>query len=56
MQNRGREEDEKGQDFEERDRREIKNGVAELVALSDHLIKNESADKKELEHTVRDLV
>ncbi len=56
MQNRGREEDEKGQDFEERDRREIENGVAELVALSDHLIKNESTDEKELEHRVRNLV
>lgn len=55
-QNRGREEDEKGQDFEERDQREIEQGVAELVALSDHLIKNESADEKELEHRVKSLV
>jgi hypothetical protein len=29
--------------------------VAELVALSDHLIKNESADEKELEHRVAQL-
>ena len=53
MQNRGREEDEKGQEFEERDQREIENGVAELVALSNHLIKNESTDEEDLNKKVR---
>lgn len=38
---RQREEDIKGQSFHERDLREIENGVGKLMALSDHLIKNE---------------
>nr|EGQ40169.1 MAG: dephospho-CoA kinase [Candidatus Nanosalinarum sp. J07AB56] len=55
MEDRGREEDEKSQDFEERDQREIEHGVAELVALSDHLIKNESGGESELRHRVESL-
>ncbi len=43
---RQREEDLKGQKFDERDKREIENGVANLMALSDYLIKN-NYDKKE---------
>lgn len=38
---RQREEDIKGQEFHERDIREINNGVGKLMALSDHLIKNQ---------------
>ncbi|GEM_PF-5884437 len=55
MEDRSREEDEKSQGFEERDQREIENGVAELVALSDHLIKNESGGESELRHRVESL-
>jgi len=54
MEDRGREEDEKGQDFGERDRREIENGVAELMALSERLIENESVYEEELRSSVVD--
>lgn len=53
---RQREEDVKGQDFHERDIREIENGVAKLLALSDHLIKNNEITIGELEDKVEKVV
>ena len=53
---RQRDEDVKGQDFRERDNREIENGVGKLIALSDHLIKNNDIDMDVLEDRVEDLV
>lgn len=53
---RQREEDIKGQDFQERDIREIENGVGKMIALSDHLIKNDSISIEELESRVDNLV
>lgn len=50
---RQREEDIKGQSFHERDLREIENGVGKLMALSDHLIKNEGTIK-ELKRKVKE--
>jgi dephospho-CoA kinase len=52
---RQREEDVKGDGFQERDEREIENGVGKLMALSDHLIKNE-ATVEELEEEVKEIV
>lgn len=40
MQERARPEDSDGQSLEERDMRDIENGVAEAIALSDKLVKN----------------
>lgn len=53
---RQRDEDIKGQNFEERDNREIKNGVGKLMALSDHLIKNDNISMDELEDEVKNFV
>lgn len=52
---RQREEDVKGQEFHERDIREIENGAGKLMALSDHLIKNEEG-LEELEEKVNKIV
>jgi len=52
---RQREEDVKGQDFEERDEREIDQGVARLMALSHHLIKNDNISIDELEEKVKEI-
>lgn len=52
---RQREEDRKGQEFQERDRRELENGVGDLMALSDHLIKNEGTIEQ-LEARVKEVV
>ncbi|MFT4868239.1 MAG: dephospho-CoA kinase [Candidatus Nanohaloarchaea archaeon] len=52
---RQRPEDTEGQDFEERDLRELGNGVGDLMALSDHLIKNEGGIE-ELEEQVSKIV
>lgn len=41
---RQREEDQKGDGFVEREKREIRNGVGELLARSDYMIKNENTD------------
>ncbi|MCJ7450245.1 MAG: AAA family ATPase [Candidatus Nanohaloarchaeota archaeon QJJ-9] len=53
---RGRPEDEKGQSFTERDYRELKNGVGDLVAKSDYLIKNYSIDKQKLKEKVEEIL
>ncbi|MFB6191159.1 MAG: AAA family ATPase [Candidatus Nanohaloarchaea archaeon] len=53
---RNREEDVKGQDFHERDLREIDNGVGKLLALSDHMIKNDGISKEELREEVKQVV
>lgn len=53
---RQREEDLVGDKFHERDLREINNGVGKLIALSDHLIKNNNISKQELEDKVNQVV
>ncbi len=53
---RQREEDVKGQDFRERDLREIENGVAKLLALSDHMIENDGVSIEELRQEVEEVV
>ncbi len=53
---RQREEDVEGQDFEERDEREIDNGVGKLMALSDHMIENDGITMEELEDGVEKIV
>lgn len=53
---RSREEDVKGDEFHERDLREIQNGVGKLMALSDYMIKNESIGIEELEERVEKVV
>lgn len=53
---RKREEDVKGQSFHERDLREIENGIAKLMALSDHMIKNDQKSMEELGNEVRKIV
>lgn len=56
-QERQREEDVKGDGFHERDIREIeKLGVGKLMALSDHLIKNNDISKQELREEVKQFV
>ncbi|PSG98904.1 MAG: dephospho-CoA kinase [Nanohaloarchaea archaeon SW_7_43_1] len=49
---RQRKEDVEGQKFEERDWRELGNGIGNMMALSDHLIKNEGT-LEELEEKVK---
>jgi len=49
---RQREEDIKGDSFDQRDIREIENGVGKLMALSDNIIKNEGISIEELETKV----
>jgi dephospho-CoA kinase len=49
---RQREEDLMGEKFQERDEREIDQGVGKLMALSDFLIKNENISLSELEKNV----
>lgn len=53
---RQREEDLKGQVFHERDLREMENGVARLMALSDHMIKNDGKSMEELKEEVEKVV
>lgn len=53
---RKREEDIEGDEFHERDLREIDNGVGKLMALSDHMIKNNTITEQELEDKVKGLV
>ena len=55
-QKRQREEDIVGDNFHERDVREIENGVGKLMALSDHLIKNNDISKQQLEAKVEKFV
>ncbi len=51
---RGRREDLEGQKFHERDLREIGNGVAKLMALSDKMLVNEEVSLEELRKRVFD--
>lgn len=53
---RKREEDIKGDGFHERDIREIENGVGKLMALSDHVIKNEDITEEQLKTKVEKLI
>lgn len=53
---RQREEDVKGDEFNERDAREMNNGVGKLMALSDYLIKNDNIAIEELEEKVKEIV
>ncbi|QKQ98477.1 AAA family ATPase [Candidatus Nanohaloarchaea archaeon] len=53
---RQRDEDVEGDGFEERDLREIQNGVGKMMSLSDYIIKNEDIEEEELREKVRDLV
>lgn len=53
-QERARAEDTEGQPFHERDLREIEQGVGKMMALSDHMIKNESGMEK-LEQRVQEV-
>lgn len=54
---RQREEDVRGDGFHERDIREIEElGVGKLMALSDHMIKNDKASLEELEEKVKKIV
>ena len=53
---RQREEDMKGDEFHERDVREIENGVGKLMALSDHIVKNDGISKQELEERVKTII
>ncbi|MFB6116339.1 MAG: AAA family ATPase [Candidatus Nanosalina sp.] len=52
---RQREEDVKGDEFHERDLREVENGVGKLMALSDHMLKNEGISEEELEEKVKNI-
>lgn len=54
--NRQREEDLVGDEFHERDLRELNNGVGKLMALSDHMIKNNNISKQKLETKVKQIV
>lgn len=53
---RMRKEDREGDEFHERDLRELSNGVGDLIALSDHIIKNEEMSLDELEQEVKQIV
>jgi dephospho-CoA kinase len=53
---RMRDEDRVGDEFHERDVREIENGVGKLMALSDHMIKNDGISMNELEKEVERIV
>lgn len=53
---RKREEDIKGDEFHERDLREVENGVGKLMALSDYMIRNEDITEQELEQRVKNLI
>lgn len=53
---RMRDEDRKGDEFNERDIRELENGVGRLMALSDHMIINEGLSIEELEKEVNKIV
>lgn len=52
---RQREEDIEGDDFHERDSREIENGVGKLMALSDYMVKNDTIDEEELRKKVSEI-
>ncbi len=54
MRERSRDEDVRGQEFRERDSREIDQGVSELMALSDYMIKNDSKTLEQVEETIKE--
>ena len=51
-----RDEDLEGDEFEERDMRELENGVGRLMALSDHMIINEGLELDGLKKEVTEIV
>lgn len=53
---RQREEDVEGQEFHERDLREIENGVGKLMALGDHMVKNSERNLESLKREVKNIV
>lgn len=53
---RMRDEDVKGDEFDQRDERELENGVGKLMALSDNIIVNEGLSMEELEEEVNQIV
>jgi len=53
---RMRKEDREGDEFEQRDQRELENGVGRLMALSNHMIINEGLSMEELEEEVNQIV
>jgi dephospho-CoA kinase len=53
---RMRDEDLEGDEFEERDMRELENGVGRLMALSDHMIINEGLELDGLKKEVTEIV
>ncbi len=53
---RSREEDVRGEEFHDRDTRDIENGVGKLMALSDYMVKNDGREIEELEEEVRQVV
>ncbi len=53
---RMREEDIEGDEFEERDMRELENGIGRLMALSDHMIINEGLELEGLKKEVTEVV
>ncbi|MFO7793715.1 MAG: AAA family ATPase [Candidatus Nanohaloarchaea archaeon] len=53
---RMRKEDREGDEFEERDHRDLENGVGRLMALSDYMIINEGLSIEELEEEVNQIV
>lgn len=55
-QERMREEDIQGDNFYERDKRELENGVGDLMALSKNIILNEKISVEKLEEEVNNLV
>lgn len=53
---RQREEDVKGDAFSERDLREIDHGVGKLMALSDHMIKNNTINEEKLHEKITETI
>lgn len=53
---RQRDEDIEGDEFHERDERELENGVGKLMALSDHVIKNNGVSEEVLGQKVNKLI
>ena len=53
---RMREEDREGDEFKQRDQRELENGVGRLMALSQHMIINEDLSIEKLEKEVNKIV
>lgn len=53
---RMRDEDREGEEFEQRDHRELENGVGRLMALSQYMIINEGLSIEELEGKVNQIV